>query len=199
MSMRSLFALPLVCLCGFTAFAAAPITPRQYLDEETTATITVVAEPIAFVAIKPADPARWSRDRELQKKKDKNQDIVELYGLDVNRMGSHRQYIAVTKWLVPKQSVDAQPILVLKMGATSLELKEPERDARKLGMAQPLAPAFASTSQWWYFPADVATLKSIAAAPELSATLTLGDIQTPYKLARDGRPQLTALTAVLPQ
>ncbi|HKE96538.1 MAG TPA: hypothetical protein VKB34_19675 [Povalibacter sp.] len=198
MSLRRLSALSLLCCLG-ACTTTPPVTPRHYLDEQTTATITVVADPISLIAIRPPDPGRWSRDQELQRKKDRNQDYLDFYGVDVNRMGSHRQYIAMVKWVVPQQSADASPVVLLQMGSDTLELRDPENDAKSLGMVQPLAVSFSGNSRWWYFPTDAATLKRIAAAPELGAQLTLGETQTPYKLARDGRAQLNEFTTVLPK
>src|SRR5262245_32988080 len=59
-----------------------PAGPREYLDEQTAATITVVSDP-------------WIFTRERFGAKVDEQDFLNLYGIDVNRQGDHRQYIAV--------------------------------------------------------------------------------------------------------
>ncbi|HKE97209.1 MAG TPA: hypothetical protein VKB34_23060 [Povalibacter sp.] len=174
--------LSVLCACATTK----SLTPREYLDEQTTATITVVADPVIFVA-----------DATGSGSGDRNSDYLELYGLDVNRMGDHRQYLAVMKWLMPKQMADASPVLALQMGSDTIELRAPETDAKKVGIAQPLAPSFSGTSRWWFFPTNTATLQRIAAAHELGARVTLNESSTAYTLFSDGRAQLAELTTVL--
>lgn len=198
--MRNLAAvLHLALLLGGCATAHPPTTPRQYLDEQTAVTVTTVATSIDLVNAASRGSDRWRRDRNSPKYREQELDLIELHGVDVNRMGTHLQYLAVLKWLVPKELASASPQLVLKVDSDSLELRNPELDARKLGMSQPLGPSFSSTSQWWYFAMDTATLAKIASATQLSAQLTLGDQVTQYILTNDGRAQLIELTKALPR
>lgn len=186
----------LLCGCASTNPSTAP---RQYLDEQTAVTVTTVAASIDLVNAASRGSDRWRRDRNSPKHREQELDLIELHGVDFNRMGTHVQYLAVLKWLVPKELAGASPELVLKVDSDSLELRNPELDARKLGMSQPLGPSFSSTSQWWYFAMDTATLARIASATQLSAQLTLGDQVTQYILTSDGRAQLGELAQSLPR
>lgn len=175
----------LACAC-----ATRPVTPREYLDEQTAATITVVAEPVIFVTESP-------RNFDGTVRADANRDYMELYGLDVNRMGDHRQYLALMKWQTPQDTGDALPVLSLQIGGSTLELRATGDDARTLGIAQPVSRGYLKSSRWWYFPADAPTLRRIASAGDLAATLTLNAQSFDYVLFGDGRAQLSALTEAL--
>ena len=63
-------------------------TPRAYLDEETAATITIVAEPWIFTG---EQVGASLNDR----------DYLNMFAIDVNRMGDHRQYLAVLQSMPP--------------------------------------------------------------------------------------------------
>lgn len=199
MSKRKLVALVSLTVLGGCATSAPPTAPRQYLDEQTVVTVTTVATSIDLVNAASRGLDRWRRDRNSPKHKEQELDLIELHGVDVNRMGTHVQYLAVLKWLVPKELAGASPELTLKVDDESIELRYPELDARKLGMSQPLGPSFSSNSQWWYFPMNTATLAKIANATQLSAQLTFGDQVTQYVLTNDGRAQLIGLTNALPR
>jgi hypothetical protein len=178
--------LALLAACSTTT-----LTPREYLDGQTAATITVAAQPLIFVA-QNAAPVPVTRET------DRNRDYVELYGIDVNRMGSHRQYIALLQWMAPEESSTAAPRLELSLGGETLELEATTQDPKELGVAQPLAQAYSGASRWWYYPADPATLKRIAAAREITVALARPERRTAYEMFSDGRAQLAELTAVLP-
>jgi hypothetical protein len=120
-----------------------------------------------------------------------------LYGIDVNRMGSHRQYIALLQWM-SSEATSAPPVLELSLGGETLQLEASNQDPKDLGIAQPLAQAYSGSSRWWYYPADPATLKRIASARELTLALALPDRRAAYEMFSDGRAQLAELTAVLP-
>ncbi|MBB6096383.1 hypothetical protein HNQ60_005305 [Povalibacter uvarum] len=199
MSMRKLVALFSLAVLGGCATTAPPTAPRQYLDEQTAVTVTTVATSIDLVNAASRGPDRWRRDRNSPKHKEQELDLIELHGVDVNRMGTHVQYLAVLKWLVPKELTGASPELILKVDSESIELRNPELDVKRLGMSQPLGPSFSSTSQWWYFPMGTATLAKIGSAGQLSAQLTFGDQVTQYMLTNDGRAQLVELTKALPR
>jgi len=195
MFMRNLIALAvlsLLCACSTTK----PLTPRAYLDEQTAATITVVADPVIFVA-DSSQMLGTAAGSSVFDDTYKNQDYLNLYGLDVNRMGTHRQYVAAMKWLVPRQSEDALPVLTLRIGTDTIELHATSEDAKQLGIAQAIAPSYSKTSKWWYFPTDAATLSRIAGAGNLSATLTLQERLINYTIFSDGRAQLAELTSGL--
>jgi hypothetical protein len=158
-------------------------TPREYLDEQTAATITVVQEPWIFTRAQTS--ANTPRD------------YLHLYAIDVNRMGDHRQYFAALQ-SAPVAGAPA-PVLELKSGGQIVKLEAAKAQPRELGIAQPIAESYTLTAAWWYFPVDKQTLTTLAAAGDLEASLTnieKGPIA--YVLWRDGRDELSELTAVLP-
>jgi hypothetical protein len=169
--------------------------PREFLDEQTAATITIVADPVIFVS-ETAGPRGLDRERSPFGQ-DANRDYLELYGIDVNRMGSHRQYFVIQKWLTPDNG-ESRAILELTVNDGTIELRATPEDPRKLGISAPPAPIFSRSSKWWYFPTDTATLRRIAAASSLDASLVIGERRMAYEIFTDGRAQLGELAAALP-
>lgn len=191
--MRIASALTLLALlCG----CAAPDTrPREFLDEQTAATITVVAEPVIFVSESSLAARRDAAHGEFSASG--NRDYLELYGIDVNRMGSHRQYFVVQKWLSVKDA-NLPALLKLRTAEGTVELHSTGEDLHKLGVSGPIAKEFSKSSQWWYFPTDTATLRRIAAAGNLAASLAVDDQPLAYEIFSDGRAQLGELASALP-
>ena len=109
-------------LMAVLAGCATPSTaPREYLDEQTAATITVVADPWIFTR-KNAPPQL---------------DFFNLYAIDVNRMGDHKKYFVVVHyWPGAEFDGGAPPTLVLSGGGQELKLAPASEDARQLGIAQ---------------------------------------------------------------
>lgn len=171
------------------------VSPREFLDEQTAATITIVADPVIFVS-ETAGPRGLDRERNPFGQ-DANRDYVELYGIDVNRMGSHRQYFVVQKWLTPDDA-EARPMLELKADGSTVELRATLENPRTLGISAPPAPIFSKSAKWWYFPTDTATLRRIAGASSLDASLVIGERRMAYEIFTDGRAQLGELAAALP-
>ncbi|HMN45999.1 MAG TPA: hypothetical protein PKE27_15585 [Povalibacter sp.] len=189
-------AIAILVFATFLNACATPgVAPREFLDEQTAATITVVAEPVIFVGTSSL-AARVDRPRS-EFGATGNRDYLELYGIDVNRMGSHQQYFVVQKWLGDK-GASVTAVLELQTGEGAVELRSTDEDLRKLGLSGPIAPEFSKSSQWWYFPTDTATLRRVAGASGLVANLTVGDQRTAYALFSDGRAQLGALASALP-
>jgi hypothetical protein len=171
---------------GLLAGCATPTAPREYLDEQTAATITVVADPWIFV-------------RDLTVSAEAQRDFLNLYAIDVNRMGDHRQYLAVLQWWPPARANAAESLPVLELQAPdgTIALQATAQDARQLGIAQPLATAHSAEAKWWYFPVDKKVLASVARSGKLSATLVANSERTAYVIWRDGSAELTELTTVL--
>jgi hypothetical protein len=167
------------------------LTPRQYLDETTAATLTVAAEPWIFTPEVGASGAIAS-DRRAR-------DFLTLYAVDVNRQGQHRQYLAALHAVPPLEwSAEAVPTLTLKFSGEEMTLPRPVSDGRSLGIAQPIAPAYTLASKWWFYTVDKTALKRLAASRELTATFAAENKSLGYSLWRDAGAQVTELTAVLP-
>jgi hypothetical protein len=163
--------------------ASAPTTaPREYLDEQTAATITAVKEP-------------WIFTRE-QNAGNEQRDFLHLYAIDVNRMGEHRQYIAALQSSAGDTPV--RPLLELTVGEQTHRLEALAQSPREIGIAQPIAESYTLTSAWWFYPVDKQTLATLANARDLRAKMIVGNEPVAYALWRDGRDELSELTAVLP-
>ena len=163
--------------------ASAPATaPREYLDEQTAATITAVKEP-------------WIFTRE-QNVANEERDFLHLYAIDVNQMGDHRQYIAALQSSAGDTAV--RPVLELTASGQTHRLEALAHSPREIGIAQPIAESYTLTSAWWFYPVDKQVLGALADASDLSARLLVGDQGISYALWRDGREELSELTAVLP-
>jgi hypothetical protein len=157
-------------------------TPREYLDEQTAATIKVVSDP-------------WIFTRERTDSAVDTHDYLNVYAIDVNRMGDHRQYLAVLKaW--PQDSSDATLELVTSEG--SVKLLPTKASARELGIAQPIASAFAYDATWRYFPVNKEVLAKLAHSQNLSAAVDSADTRVPYVMWRDGSAEVTELAAEVP-
>jgi hypothetical protein len=161
-------------------------TPREYLDEKTAATITVVADPWVLASERSAE--------------NDERDFLNLYAIDVNRMGEHRQYLAVLQWWPASDAVSGNvaPTLQLHAADGTISLSPAPADARALGIAQPVAQSTAIGSKWWYFPVNKDVLADVAKSPDLRATLVVGSAQTAFIKWRDGSAELIELTDALP-
>jgi hypothetical protein len=171
-------------LMTLLACASAPtVTPREYLDEQTAATIKVVADPWIFTRVAGAD----------------QRDFLNVYAIDVNRMGEHRQYLAVLQWWPSVESEgDTSAQLDLQVGERELILQSATAEPRSLGIAQPIDATVPRTSKWWYFPVDKEILGAIAGARDLRATFVSAEQRVDYAIWRDGRAELSELTNALP-
>jgi hypothetical protein len=183
--------LPLVISIWVTLLLAAcatphSVTPREYLDEKTAATITVVADPWVLASERSAE--------------NDERDFLNLYAIDVNRMGEHRQYLAVLQWWPTPDAVSGKVAPTLQLLATdrTITLSPTPEDARALGIAQPVAQTTALGSKWWYFPVSKDVLADLAKSPDLRATLVAGSTQTSFTKWRDGSAELIELTDALP-
>src|SRR5512138_2777902 len=97
----------ILCLSLCTCGTERVVTPREYLDERTAATITVVRDPWIFTR------------GTVRASSGEYRDFLHLYAVDVNRMGEHKQYLAA---LIPEQTaeVDHAPSIELKAHEWSL-------------------------------------------------------------------------------
>jgi hypothetical protein len=203
--MRSLTtAFVLLILAG----CATPrvVTPREYLDEITAATVTVVADPWIY------SEKRTRSDSALMDRRSTavgaftdepapgERDFLSVYAIDVNRMGSHRQYLAVLQSLPRVGKPDAAgaaPTLELQVAGQTLSLQPITETPRELGIAQAPASAETRESRWWYFPIGKEALTAMAASRDLQAALLIDGDRTAYEIWRDGSAELAELTTVL--
>jgi len=165
--------------------ATPTVAPHHFLDEETAATITMVAEPWIFIGDQVALAP-------------KNRGYLNLFAVDVNRMGTHRQYIAALVSTPPSLSDPSRLTLELRGGGQTLTLQPTVEETRKLGFVKPLAPAYSPGARWWYFPVTKEILGTIMRSTDLGATVVAADTRMIYTKWRDGSAEIAEFTAVLP-
>jgi len=177
-------------LLGLIALAACATqsgtTPREYLDETTAATITVVSRPWVFVEA-PSAATTATRD------------FLNVYAIDVNRSGDHRQYLAVLQWWPREGTSNAREskTLDLAVGDRTVALNSAADEPRKLGIAQPLDSSAPSGSQWLYFPVDKQLLQDLSVAAVSRATLTSHESTIQYTMWKEARAEVAAFTTTL--
>lgn len=159
------------------------VTPREYLDERTAATITMAAQPWIF--------NRANVNPQL--------DFVHLYAIDVNRMGDHRKYLAIVKyWPAPEheQQADLVPALEVRFETEAVTLPAAQGDLRTHGVGQPLDPTAPRSAKTWLYPVEPEMLKRIAAAADISVALLANGTRADYVVWRDGRAELSEFAAL---
>ena len=165
----------------------ATVVPREYLDTETAATITVVASPWEFVT---DDPNAAFRKR----------GFLNLYAIDVNRAGTHRRYFAVMQSSREDALPDGKssaPVLELQSGDRKMVFQSTAQTLRQLGIAQPLEVPFTSESRWWYFPVTKDDIAAVSQTRDPRIALVVNDARFDYVEFRDGSKELTELWATL--
>lgn len=178
--MRSIAAVALFLIVAGCA-STKSVAPREYLDEATAATITVVADPWIFTR-KNAPPQL---------------DFFHLYAIDVNRQGDHKKYFAVVHyWPGEDLGGAAPPTLLLNGGSQELKLQAASEDARKLGIAKPLDRSAPSSAKTWLYPVDKASLQAIAQTRQLAAALHTEKTMADYAVWRDGSSELSEFAGV---
>ena len=180
--MRSLFCICVMMLLSACA-AQRSLAPTEYLDEQTAATITKVAEPWVFN--REGAPAQL--------------DFVHLYALDVNRMGKHQLYLVVLKhWAAPDLPEDRAPLLEVQLSKSSpLSFEALPSSARELGIGQPLDPMAPRAARSWCYPIDAAQLASISSTGIERLALVAGDKRAPYVVWSDAHVAFNELAVMV--
>ena len=174
--------LSLIFLAG-----CATVVPRQYLDMDTAATITVVANPWVFVS----DDPNSAFDK---------RGFLDLYALDVNRAGTHQHYFAAMQSSFDAALPDSKssaPILELEAGGQKITFHSTAQNLRQLGVAQPLEGTFAMESRWWCFPVTKDDVAAVSQTRDPRITLVAQDARFTYVEFRNGSKELTELLATL--
>lgn len=169
----------ILALIGVTAFAVGcvmqpTLTPREYLDEQTAATITVVAEPWVF--------SREGTEPQL--------DFINLYAIDVNRMGDHHMYLVVAHYWRDRSVQGLRPVLEVHTGEKSFSFRAIDTAPREIGVGQTIDPKAPRSAGYWFYPIDAASLTAVAGNKHLTVALVLGDQRVPYIVWRDGSAEL---------
>jgi hypothetical protein len=181
------FVVRVCLLLLFLSGCATTATPRQFLDNDTAATITVVASPWVFAADDPG--SAFVR-----------RGFLNLYAFDVNRAGTHQHYFAVMQSSfdapLPDQKSSMQT-LELQANGHKLVFQSTAQSPRQLGVAQPLDQPLALESRWWYFPATKEDIAAVAQLRSPHVMLAINDARFAYLEFRSGSKELTEFSATL--
>lgn len=168
---------------------AADLEPQEYLDESTAATVTVVAQPLVF-AYPRTELAANARD------------YITLAAAAVNRNGKV-SFVAIGYFwstVDPRMRTDPLPApetLILQADDRRIELHLKGQSARDAGIGVAVhAPAGTAASPQVY-AMDLATLRFIAAARELTVFARSNGTLLSYSLWDDRRAALRAFVAHL--
>jgi hypothetical protein len=161
-----------------------PDAPREYLDQSTAATITTVNTPLVF-ARERSDLAANARD------------YVTLAAAAVDRTGRIDYVLVCYRWSTVDARLDNSPppdtdTLVVAADDRRIELRSPSHSAQDVGIGTPVHPPPGPTRSQYFYRADLATLRFIAAARHLGVQLGTGDLAPSYDVWADGRPALRA-------
>jgi hypothetical protein len=177
-------ALPVAVLAALGAGAAlaGDKQPREYLDEQTAATITVVAEPLLFALPRPELAANV-------------RDYVTLAAAAVNRNGKVSYVLIAYFWSTVDPRLRPEPLpspepLVLQADDRRIEFALRGHSAHEAGIGEPVLspPGTAVTPN--VYGTDLATLRFVTEARHLTLLADSGGTALSYELWEDHRMAL---------
>jgi hypothetical protein len=175
-------ALALALACAAGPGVGGEPEPREYLDEDTAATITVVGEPLVF-ALPRRDLAANARD------------YVTLAAAAVNRAGKVSYVLIGYNWSTADPRLRRDPLppaegLALRADDRRIELTLRGHSAHEAGIGVPVhAPPGASVPPNVY-GTDLATLRYLSESRHLSLEADSGETIMRYELWEDRRAAL---------
>ena len=185
---RTLAATIALLACAVRAAEAPPARAaegppvREYLDEETGATVTLLSQPLVFAYPRPELAANA-------------RDYVSLQAAAVNRMGKLSYVLIGYAWSTVDPRMREEPLatpdlLVLRADDRRIQLNARGHTAREAGIGMAVdAPAGANATPTAY-GTDLATLRFIAESRQLSLALDTERTTLIYDLWEDRRPAL---------
>jgi hypothetical protein len=171
----------LLALCACAAFAGDK-QPREYLDEDTAATVTVVGEPLVFAYARPELAANA-------------RDYVTLAAAAVDRTGKVSYVLIAYFWSTvdPRLRRDALPspdTLVVQADDRRIELHLQGHSTHEAGIGAPVhAPSGADATPNVY-RSDLGTVRFIGEARHLSIVVDSDPAPITYELWEDRRVAL---------
>ena len=174
--------LALVLACAAGSSLGGEPEPREYLDEDTAATITVVGEPLVF-ALPRRDLAANARD------------YVTLAAAAVNRAGKISYVLIGYNWSTADPRLRRDPLpgaegLALRADDRRIELTLRGHTAHDAGIGVPVhAPPGASVAPNVY-GTDLATLRYLSESRHLTLEADSGETIMRYELWEDRRAAL---------
>jgi len=177
-ALMAFFSLPL--LAALAACSTVPPAPRDLLNENTGATITVVGAPITF--------ARQSGGQS-------SQDFLTLVAIQRDDTGKYTDLLLLYRWSVlfgpvasaPEESVQ---VLQLEVDGRSIELQPLQRLPTGLPSPKDLYVPDTTEAAMRAYVTDLETMRLIATSHELTVRLPQESLGGPFKLWRDGRSAL---------
>jgi hypothetical protein len=178
-------------LLAFTACSAMPSVddPKEYLDEETAATISVVGQPIVFARERPERAAHV-------------RDYVTMAAATVNRSGKIDYIVIAYFWSTLDErgkpsSARPSDNLILAADDRRISLPLQGHSAHDAGIGTPVhaPPGHAVTPN--VYRTDLATLRFISEARSLAVLADADDPTTRYELWDDHRAALRSLVELL--
>jgi hypothetical protein len=155
--------------------------PREYLDEQTGATVTTVDKALIF-----------ARDR--SERAANLRDYVTVVPASVNRGGKRAYVLIAYIWstLDPRfePATPSADALVLVADDRRIRLNANGESPADLGIARPVLAPPGQVVKPLVFPTDLDTLRFIAAARSLDVQTTLADVVVNYQLWEDQRSKL---------
>ena len=172
-------ALLVLCAC---AAPAGESPPREYLDEETGATVTLQSEALVFA---------YSR-RELAANA---RDYLTLQAAAVNRSGKMSYVLISYVWSTVDPRMREEPLLnpellVLQADDRRIQLNARGHTARDAGIGMVVDAPSGSSGAPTVYPTDLATLRFIAESRHLALALDTERSTLIYDLWEDRRADL---------
>lgn len=176
--------LALLLACAPLALDAADLEPREYLDPETAATVTVVGAPLVFANPRP-DLAANARD------------YVTVAAAAVDRSGKVSYVLIAYFWSTIDPRVHTDPLpnpepLILQADDRRIELDLRGHSAYDAGIGVPVHAPPGSKVMPNVYGIDLGTLRSIAESRQLSLVTETAVSSITYGLWEDQRAALRA-------
>jgi hypothetical protein len=188
MNIRAALLLSLTTAASLSLAAAlascvsGPPAPKEVFDEQTAATLLVVAKPLVF-ARERSDVAAHARD------------YATLVAVEDDRSGEYTDYLLLYRWstvdrrMSPPPAAEAGALRILADGR-AIDLKPLDRLPVGLNKRRELhLPEHGDVTAHAY-RVDVSLLHFLATSRELSLRMPQEPLDTPFGLWDDGRPAL---------
>jgi hypothetical protein len=186
---------------GVVAAASGENAPREYLDEETGATVVFVGRPLVFarervnVSGRPAlreSPAAPPEITHVPR------DYLTLAAAAVDRGGKYTYVLIGYSWftVAPKPDENVCPQrerLVLQLGARTIELVPFDGPARDAGISQPIHRPSIGDAKPAVYALDLAILGQIAESAHPVLYCEAETVPLKYELLEDRLPALREL------
>jgi hypothetical protein len=177
----------LLCVLAACSSTAARNEPLEYLDPQTAATLTTPDQPLVFARDRPEFAANV-------------RDYLTLVAMSVNRAGKVDYYLVAYFW----STVDArgttsavlrESVPVIAADDRRIELKARQGSPRDVGIGLQLHRPPGVVTEPLVYATDLATLRFVTEARQLSVQLDANVLEASYGIWKDQRPALAAFVA----